>query len=323
MSVVLGCAAPSLRERYRGCLLGLATGDALGAALEFQTPGSFTPIDDMIGGGPFGLPPGYWTDDTAMALCLAQSLVERGGSDPEDQLRRYLRWYREGYLSSTGRCFDIGRTTREALVRFERTGQLWAGADPKAAGNGSLMRLAPVVLAYARTPRTAIEQAATSSRVTHGAPEAVDACRYFAALLLGALDGVAKHRLLDADFEPVAGLRRERPLVPRIAEVAAGSFKRRSPPQIRGSGYVVDCLEAALWAFYRGRSFREGLLLAVNLGDDADTTGAVHGQLAGAYYGQSSIPAAWRERLAHRELIIALADRLYELAGRRTGAKKG
>lgn len=113
----------NLCDWYRGSLLGLAVGDALGTTLEFEHPGSFTPITDMVGGGPFGLKPGQWTDDTSMALRLAESLIECRGCDPVDQLRRYCRWYREGNLSSTGSCFDIGNTTRAALQRFEQTGE--------------------------------------------------------------------------------------------------------------------------------------------------------------------------------------------------------
>ena len=140
----------STRDRFRGCLLGLATGDALGTALEFKQPGTFTPIDDMIGSGPFGLKPGQWTDDTSMALCLATSLIETGGFDPLDQMQRYVRWFREGYMSSTGECFDIGNTTHDALSHFERFGDPFAGStNPNAAGNGSLMRLAPVPMRYA------------------------------------------------------------------------------------------------------------------------------------------------------------------------------
>src|SRR5262245_26987513 len=131
------------RERYRGCLLGLATGDALGTTLEFRPRGSFTPIDDLVGGGPFGLEPGQWTDDPSMALCLAESIVEAGW-DPTDQMKRYVRWYREGNLSSTGACFDIGITTSEALRRFEETGDAFSGpTGVRTAGNGSIMRLAP------------------------------------------------------------------------------------------------------------------------------------------------------------------------------------
>src|SRR5437773_11032287 len=107
-------------DRYRGCLLGLAAGDALGTTLEFESPGSFRPISDMVGGGPFDLAPGQWTDDTSMALCLAASLLEQGTFDPMDQLARYWRWYREGYLSSTGTCFDIGSTTSLALMQYHR-----------------------------------------------------------------------------------------------------------------------------------------------------------------------------------------------------------
>jgi ADP-ribosylglycohydrolase len=302
-------------DRFRGSLLGLAAGDALGTTLEFRPPGSFTPIDDIVGGGPFGLRPGEWTDDTSMALCLAESLVEQRGFDPVDQLGRYVRWYREGYLSSRGRCFDVGATVASALRRFEETGAPYCGStDPYSAGNGSIMRLAPVPLFFAGDPRAAVARAAESSRTTHGAPEAVDGCRYLAALIVGALGGAAKADLLSDHFAPLPGLWDDGPLSPRIAEIAAGSFRRREPPEIRGTGYVVRSLEAALWAFERGSSFCEGALLAVNLGDDADTTGAVFGQLAGAFYGESGIPDAWRQRLAMGDTITALAERLHAAA---------
>ena len=303
-----------LRDRYRGALLGLAVGDALGTTLEFMRPGTFEPITDLAGGGPFRLKPGQWTDDTSMALCLAESLIECRGFDPVDQLTRYCRWYRDGHLSSTSRCFDIGNTTRTALEAFERTRSPFPGpTDPRSAGNGSLMRLAPVPLTFARDPKEAIERAADSSRTTHGAREAVDACRYFAALLVGAIRGCSKDELLSPGFCPVPGLWNETPLTPKIAAVAAGSFKAKDPPAIRGTGYVVDCLEAALWALHRSYSFKGGALLAVNLGDDADTTGAVYGQIAGAYYGEQGIPEAWRSRLAYRELIERYPEQLCAL----------
>ena len=301
-------------ERYRGALLGLAAGDALGTTLEFSSPGSFEPIDDIVGGGPFNLKPGEWTDDTSLALCLADSLIEGRGFDPVDQLTRYVRWFREGYLSSNGELFDIGITTRDALVRFEETGERYPGStDPNAAGNGSLMRLAPVPLFYAMDPAEAIERAAESSRTTHGAQAAVDACRYYAGLVVGAVQGVPKDELLSEFWSPVPGLWEREPLVDEIARVAAGSFRHREPPEIQGTGYVVRSLEAALWAFWKSGSFKEGCLMAVNLGDDADTTGAIYGQLAGAYYGEGGIPAAWRSKLAHRALIAEFAAQLYQL----------
>jgi ADP-ribosyl-[dinitrogen reductase] hydrolase len=303
------------RDRFRGSLLGLAVGDALGTTLEFRSPGSFTPVTDMVGGGPFGLRPGQWTDDTSMALCLATSLLERGGFDPADQMARYLRWYQDGYLSSTGRCFDIGNTVRAALHRYQRSGDPYSGStDRYSAGNGSIMRLAPVVLYFAADPATAIARAADSSRTTHGAAAAVDGGRYLAALLLGALNGEPKETLLQPRYTPVPGLWEEQPLVAEIDAVAAGSFLQKEPPAIRGTGYVVESLEAALWALARSSDFREGCLLAANLGDDADTTAAVYGQLAGAYYGASGIPAPWRTALARLDEIMALAERLWEVA---------
>ncbi len=302
-------------DRYRGSLLGLACGDAVGTTLEFKPPGSFKPITGLVGGGPFRLRPGEWTDDTSMALCLAESLIECRGFNPVDQMRRYVRWFREGHLSSNGRCFDIGGTTSAALRKFEKTGEPYSGSThPRSAGNGSIMRLAPVPLFFTANALKAIEMSGNSSRTTHGAATAVDACRYLSGLIVGAVNGAQKEELLSGRYSPVAGYWKEYPLVPEIDEVASGSFKRKNPPEIRGSGYVVASLEAALWAFYRSDSFREGCLLAVNLGDDSDTTGAVYGQLAGAFYGEHEIPAEWREKLAHRRLIESYAEKLYQLA---------
>ncbi len=246
-----------------------------------------------------------------MALCLAESLVECGGFDAADQMRRYVRWWREGYLSSTGRCFDIGNTVRAALSRFVRDGDPYAGStDPRSAGNGSLMRLAPVPMFYAGDAAEAVAMAAESSRTTHQAREAVDACRYFAGLLVGALHGVDKETLLAPSYCPVEGLWEREPLAERIARVAAGSFKDRNPPNIRGTGYVVESLEAALWAFHHSSDFREGALMAVNLGDDTDTTAAIYGQIAGAHHGSQSIPPPWRQQLAMSAEITSLADQL-------------
>lgn len=303
------------QDRYRGCLLGLAVGDALGAQVEFQPPGTFPPVEEMIGGGPWQLRPGEWTDDTSMALCLADSLVERGGFDAEDQMDRYSRWLWEGYMTPRGELPpDIGVTTRTALAKFRDTGNPWAGStDPMTAGNGSLMRLAPVPMFFAGNPRQAVEHAAASSKTTHAAKEAVDACRYYAALLVGALNGVAKETLLAGWYSPqdcTDNTWDRSSLAPAIARIASGSFREKEPPEIRGTGYVVRSMEAALWAFDRSRDFDDGLLRAVNLGDDADTTGAIYGQLAGAHYGASGIRRAWRRTVAARDIIEGLADRL-------------
>ena len=305
------------RDRFRGCLLGLAAGDALGTTLEFKAPGSFQPIDDMVGGGPFRLKPGQWTDDTSMALCLAASLIESREFNATDQMERYVRWWEEGYLSSTGSCFDIGNTVADALSHFMDTGDPYSGSsDPYSAGNGSLMRLAPVPMYFAGDPAEAIDRSADSSKTTHAAEEAIDACRDFGGLLLGTLHGVDKETLLSAAYCPVEGLWERNPLATKIAAIADGSFKHRDPPEVKGTGYVVDSLGAALWAFHRARNFREGALMAVNLGDDADTTGAIYGQIAGAHYGADAIPAEWRENLTMTAEITSMADSLYSHARR-------
>lgn len=291
-------------DRYRGCLLGLAVGDAIGTAVEFKPRGSFPPLTDMVGGGAFNLQPGQWTDDTSMALCLAESLVEKGGFDALDQMNRYLDWYENGYLSSTGRCFDIGNATRQALEKFKATGKPMSGSThPASAGNGSLMRLAPIPMYYAPSKAKARLYAGKSSRTTHGAKECVEACTLFAEILICALAGLDKETIL---FEQsVAGIVSE-----KIAATARGEYKNKTAQHIRGNGYVADALEAALWCFWTTDTFSAAVLLAANLGDDADTTAAICGQVAGAYYGHSGIPLPWLEKLCLREKIIHLAERL-------------
>ncbi|MHC4450416.1 MAG: ADP-ribosylglycohydrolase family protein, partial [Planctomycetota bacterium] len=184
--------------RYRGCLLGLACGDAVGVAAEFRPRGMFEPVTDMGGPNAWNLEPGQWTDDTSMALCLAESLIECDGFDARDQMERYVRWWKQGHLSSNGTCFDIGNTVGSALTQFLETGEPFSGSThPHSAGNGSLMRLAPVVMFFAPDRDAAIHHAAESSRTTHGAQEAVDACRYYAAILTAALQGATKEEILN------------------------------------------------------------------------------------------------------------------------------
>ncbi len=293
-----------LMERYQGCLLGLACGDAVGTTLEFKPRGSFEPITDMVGGGPFNLEPGQWTDDTSMALCLAESLVEKKGFDPLDQMERYVKWYRTGYLSSTGACFDIGGTTASALRRFEKTRDPFSGpTDSRSAGNGSLMRLAPVPLFFFPDRDAMIFYAGESSRTTHGAQECIDACRLFASILYNALSGMDKERVLfDHDRAIVES--------PSVRGILKGSYKGKTEEQVEGAGYAVKSLEAALWCFYTTNTFKDAVLKAANLGDDADTTAAICGQVAGAYYGASSIPEKWVRVLAMNETISNKAEEM-------------
>jgi ADP-ribosylglycohydrolase len=301
-----------LLSRFRGSLLGLAVGDALGAPVEFEARGSFPEITGYRGGGPFNLKAGDWTDDTSLALCLAESLVERRGFDPRDQAGRYMRWWREGHMSCTGNCFDIGNTTKWSLQRFLDTGDPYSGpTDPGKATNGGLMRLAPVPLFYHARPVEAVEYSGLSSKTTHGAPVAVDSCRYLGALIVGAVKGEKKEKLLSERYEPAEGIWKKS-LAPEVDAVANGSYKHAQPPKIRAEGLAVKTLEAALWAFNESSTFEEGCLLAVNLGDDSDTVGAVYGQLAGAYYGVEGIPEKWIGGLSKVEVIEGMACRLFD-----------
>ncbi len=302
-------------NRFRGALLGTAIGDALGTTLEFMEPGTFTPIEDIVGGGPFNLKAGEWTDDTSMMYCLAHSLVRTKSCDLDDQLSLYCRWWQDGVFSVNGKCFDIGNTVQAALSRYQRTGDPKSGdSDPMSAGNGSLMRLAPIPIRYYDSFEDAVKFAGLSSLTTHAAIEAVDACRYFSGLLWGALHGVAKEELLDGIYSPINGYWDKRPLCQSLQEIIINAaYKQKSATEIRASGYVMHTLEAVLWAFHGSSSFDSGALQAVNLGEDADTTGAVYGQLAGAYYGERAIPFDWTKKIAENHVFYLKAQELKDV----------
>ena len=290
-------------HRARGALLGLAVGDAIGTTVEFKPRGSFKPLTDMVGGGPFNLAPGQFTDDTSMALCLGASLIDKG-FDLHDQMTRYARWSTDGYMSSNGRCFDIGIATRAALQRFQRNANPLAGStDPSSAGNGCLMRLAPVPIRYLDQPEEAVRLSEEQARTTHQASECLGASRLFGELLVRALQGKTKEEVLAP--HALAGQ-----LPVKLQAIGQGRYRSKGRDAIRGTGYVVDSLEATLWCFAQTDNFRDCILMAANLGDDADTTAAQAGQLAGAFYGERGIPAEWLGKLTMKEVIRDMADAL-------------
>jgi ADP-ribosyl-[dinitrogen reductase] hydrolase len=294
-----------LRSRYRGAMLGLAVGDAIGTSVEFSPRGSFQPLTDMVGGGPFSLQPGQWTDDTSMALCLAESLISCGKFDAADQMTRYLNWYKWGYFSSTGVCFDIGMTTARALDTYSVTGNPFAGSTNAAtAGNGSLMRLAPIPLFFYPDFDQTIHFAGESSRTTHAAAEAIECCKLMASLLFQILSGKPKEALFDPSCY-------RSPLL-TISELASVSIARKHESVIAGTGYCVRSLEAALWCFLNTDNYPDAVLKAANLGDDADTTAAIAGQLAGAHYGVEGIPDRWLSLVSLKSDIQSLADHLLD-----------
>lgn len=310
-------ASAGSRDRAVGALLGLACGDAVGASVEFFAPGTFPPLTDMIGGGPFNLDPGQWTDDTSMALCLAESLLDRDGHDPADQMRRYALWRGTGYFSSTGSCFDIGSTTASQIARFNRTGEpVDPSPNQEACANGSLMRLAPVPIRWHRSVADAAVFAGESSRPTHAADRPVDTCRVFGAMIAALIGGTPADEVLHPHFWDFGQLH------PAVLAVARGSWRGKQPPAIRGTGYCIDAMEAAIWAVAGADDFRGAVLRAANLGDDADTTAAIAGQLAGAMWGVSAIPADWAAKVTRAERIRSLASCLHD-AGAPAGASGG
>lgn len=283
-------SATAIADRATGALLGLAIGDAVGTSLEFKARDTYPLLTDMIGGGPFHLKPGEWTDDTSMALALADSLAANANLDEADLMRRFAKWHENGTYSCTGTCFDIGITTRQALARWKKTGDPIAGSTaPQTAGNGSLMRLAPASIRHFGNRPLLRDVAARQSRTTHAAPEAVDACVAYAEALADAIEGAKRSEVLRERLEPYAGA---------IGPIMVGSWRGKHRRDIRASGYIAHSLEASLWSTARTSDFKDAVLLAVNLGEDADTTGAITGQLAGAIYGSNAMPHAWAELVA-------------------------
>ncbi|KAI4158558.1 MAG: hypothetical protein LQ342_007340 [Letrouitia transgressa] len=311
-----------IASRIRGSLYGVAVCDALGGPVEFCRRGSFPLVTSYRHNDNFDLPPGSWTDDTSMTLCLAQSLVDcKGKFVLEDQIKKYVAWFENGYMSSNGECFDIGNNTRIALSTWklylkkypsdEVIGQGQADIDRALkkkvqSGNGSLMRVASIGLVYHDDLRLALQNASLSAQVTHPYPTNSEACKLYTKLIVAALQDASKSDLASA----VGQWAFEDPdLRARFAKYSdLSSFANTPEEDISSSGYVVHSLEASLWAFFTTDSFSSGALKVVNLGHDADTVGAIYGGVAGAYYGIEAIPAEWLTELEAKEVIDAVVE---------------
>ena len=277
------------KSRAIASFLGLAIGDALGAPVEFEQQGSFEPVVDYRSGGPWNLPAGYWTDDTSMAICVAESVISHNAINEQDLMERFCRWFQQGENSSTGYCFDIGNTTVQALRRFLHTGIYMPAANlDYLSGNGSIMRLSPVVLRWWNQPQALIANAIAQGVVTHGSNECAACCEELADLLGKAIRGEPVHVSL-AEW--------------------ANSINRN---QVSNSGRAIDTLGAAKWAVGVSNDFKSSVLTAVNLGGDSDTIGAVAGQIAGAIWGLESIPQEWVSNLYQQDRLINLAERLFD-----------
>jgi ADP-ribosyl-[dinitrogen reductase] hydrolase len=277
-------AARGLRARFQGALLGLAAGDAVAAATQFKKPGRFTPVGDMLGGGPFDLPRGGWSDETAMALLMGDSLIACEGFDPADQVARYRRWQQEGYLSATGQCLGITGGTARALAVAQWRRQAFSGThDPAAQEADALARVIPVVLYFFGDASAAQSFAAQAARTTCQAAPVLESCRALAAGLHAALSGKPKPASIAA--------------IQQLLPAASG-------------GKAPAALAAALEVFGGTRNFRDAVLAAANLGGNSDVVAAACGALAGAHYTASAVPTLWHNSLMKLDLLEGTADRL-------------
>ena len=298
--------------RKLGSFIGGIVGDAYGSSYEFKTRDKYTVSRDMEW-NVFGLPPGSFTDDGSMMLCLAASLVEKGGFDAVDQMRRYVTWFREGYMSSSGNCFDIGITTARALRDFSISETEWiqngkreplnpytGSVSADSSGNGGIMRLAPVPILYSEDLLKAREMSKLSSKTTHGSVECLEAAALMSDVIVTYINGGEKDVALDENNYGCES----------VKQLARKVFLSKDRPEIETTGYVIHTLEAALWAFYKTSSFEEGMVLLAGMGCDVDTVCCVYGQIAGAYYGYNEIPDRWKNNLQRMDLICSVATNL-------------
>lgn len=293
------------RDKAIGAMVGLAVGDAVGTTLEFQPRDRYT-VHDMVGGGAFRLKAGEWTDDTSMALCLAETYLQRNKLEVNDFRDRLVRWYKQGENSSNGICFDIGNTTRFALEQYLQHGPMWMGNTEKnTAGNAALIREAPVAIFRRKTLRGIWFDSQAQSQATHGASESLSSCFFLGLILHYLINGYDKEKTFSPHIVPLSS---------RVLIINAGEYKQKTRDQIRSSAYVIDTLEAALWAVWNTNNFRDAVLLAANLGDDADSVAATAGQIAGALYGHAGIPQDWKDKLVQHGRIANMAAELFDRA---------
>lgn len=295
---------PTRQQRYQGAMIGLACGDALGAPVEFKRRDAFPLVTDMLGGGKHGIEAGQWTDDTSMAMCLAESLIACQGFNEASVMQQWLPWLEQGHWSSKPRAFGIGNTILQALWHYKRTGDITQSARPRTAGNGALMRLAPIPIFFANYEAQGISVSIASSRLTHADSEVLRASELFTYALYRCFEGCDKESLLplNAQVQDSEDIKR----------IFNRDYQHMNRSQVRSSGYVIDSLEAALWAFYHGEDVRSSLILAVNLGEDTDTVAAICGQLCGAYYGVQGIPVEWVKQLHRIDDIQLLTQQLID-----------
>lgn len=307
------------QDAITGGVMGVIIGDALGLPVQFMTKTEIrkNPITDMTGGGAFGLEPGAWSDDSSLTLCLTESLSEMG-YNPADIARRFVKWYRDGYMTPLGVSFDIGGTTRVAMERLiNGIAPFEAGpTDVESNGNGSLMRILPATIFFAHeSDDTMIHKICEVSKITHGHPRSQLACSLYSLFVKELLTGSSPQKAYETMKIKSQAMFVDSELGKELSHfqrIISGELPNLSEREIRSGGYVVESLEAALWSFLTTSSFKDAVLTAVNLGWDTDTVGAITGSMAGVYYGFSNIPANWLRKLLGYEKILSLTNHFAE-----------
>jgi ADP-ribosyl-[dinitrogen reductase] hydrolase len=303
----------SLQQRFVGAMLGLAIGDALSAGTQGKSAGELVAINGPVGGGPDNLPAGAWSDDTAMSLCLAESLLEKPGFDGRDQMARYRRWQAQGYLSATGVAAGLTSNVAQALSAAQWRRQVFAGPhDPSKLDPDALTRTAPAVLYFFYDRAEAIRQSAEAARACSQVPVILAANRAVALMLHAALSGASRTEVFAPDTALLAlpnGADAK-----RLAAILSADSTRIKPQDLQPQGNALDLLEAALWCLGNQEQLRSALLAAANLGGRSDIVTALVGLIGGAYYGADALPRDWLERMAQRDLVVGFAERLHAAA---------
>lgn len=304
------------RSQVLSGLMGLCVGDALGGPVVYQTREqlSFTPVTAMLGYGTYNQPPGTWSDDTSLTLCLADALCD--GFSLETIAQSFCLWFRENHWTPHGKVFDIGSTTRRAIWLLQQ------GIDPAQAGstnersngNGSLMRSLPLSFYYKVLPfQQLIDRVHEVSRITHCHLRSQIACGIYISIVVCLLQGYQPKQAYSEGIRKIKNIYDHLELEAELRHferVFSGRVHELPKDLIRSSGYVIDTLEAALWCLLNTSSYRKAVLEAVNLGQDTNTTAAVTGSLAGIYYGVDNIPSEWLEKITRKQDIIELCYRL-------------
>jgi ADP-ribosyl-[dinitrogen reductase] hydrolase len=299
-------------DHARGILVGVACGDALGRPVEFMSASGIRAehgqLDEMIGHGTWNQPAGTITDDTEQALCIARSLVEQQRFDPADIAERFVAWYDSG-------PFDIGRMTMKSLSRLKH-GDAWneggqhvweQSREGQNAGNGSVMRCAPLAIPYATDRDRLIEVSRQSSQITHADPRCTYGCAVLNLTVASLLEN-ADTPLQDAlDY---VGSDAPAELLSALQPLARGN----SPDTLETSGYVIHSLQTALHDGLFADSAEEAIVTAVNRGGDTDTIGAIAGAIAGARFGASQLPDRWRDAIDEADELGSIANQLVEMA---------